>query len=127
MVGNTIRKGVKMELQAVWGMDYDFREDKCYKRPSCPECAEPIGQTGDDDSYYCYSCGKKVEVTDKEMQEWFRVRRETKVEISDCFPVMMKGCGGKKCVKAHYIRNPITLNWQLMGGRCEKCGMEFLI
>ena len=123
-------------MKAIWGLDYDFREDKCYERPSCPECAEPIGKVGDDDNYYCYSCGKKVEVDDPKMLEWFKIRRETKVGITDCFPekVEMKngeiiklGCGGKQCVETHYMRNPITLKWQVMGGKCKNCGMEYIV
>jgi hypothetical protein len=61
------------------------------------------------------------------MLEWFKIRRETRVRMPDCFPVEMKGCGGKKCVETHYMRNPITLKWQVMGGKCKKCGMEFII
>lgn len=114
-------------MKAIWGLDYDFREDKCYERPSCPECAEPIGKVGDDDNYYCYSCGKMVEVDDPKMQEWFKIRRETKMRITDCLPVEMNGCGGKQCAETHYMRNPITLRWQVMGGKCKKCGMEFIV
>lgn len=108
-------------MKAIWADDYDMREDKCYGRPCCPECNAPIGKY-EDGLYHCFSCGEVVEVTDPDMIEWLKVREETKTEYSDC-----GRCGGKNCVETHYMRNPITLKWQVMGGQCTKCGMRFMV
>ena len=125
-----------MKLKAIWGMDYDMREDKCYKRPVCPICEEPFGKIYDDNEYHCFSCGRIIEVDDPDMKKWIEDREEKKTEIEDCFPetvdlkngeVMKMGCGGKKCMEVHYRRNPVTLEWEQMGGRCTKCGMRFIV
>ena len=71
-------------MKAVWVIDYDYRKDKCYNAPGCPECREPIGRMFGDGKYYCFSCGEEVEVTDSEMIEWLNIREETKTEYKDC-------------------------------------------
>lgn len=107
-------------MKAIWDIDYDMQQDKCYDRPCCPECNAPIGKYKDG-LYHCYSCGEVVDVTNPDMINWLRVREETKTEYSDCV------CGGKNCMETHYTRNPITLKWQVMGGQCSKCGMRFMV
>lgn len=120
-------------MKAVWVIDYDFRADKCYNAPGCPECREPIGRMFGDGKYYCFSCGEEVEVTDSEMIEWLNIREETKTEYMDCPKITTidgnhtSGCGGEKCVETHYRRNPVTLEWEVMGGHCSKCGMRFIV
>ncbi len=122
-------------MDAVWVSDYDMHEDKCYKRPGCSECKEPVFLY-EDGKYHCVSCGKIVEVADNKMKNWYAEREETKVEMEDCFPseikmrngqIMRMGCGGKKCVEVHYYKNPVTLKWQVAGGHCTKCNMKFMV
>lgn len=133
----TGRKGrYGMKLQAKWGMDYDMHEDKCYKIPVCPLCEAPFGKIYDDDEYHCFSCGKIIEVDDPRMKEWIAEREGTKTELEDCFPAKVKmkngevikmGCGGKKCMEVHYRKNPVTLKWEQMGGKCKKCGKRYIV
>lgn len=120
-------------MKAIWGSDYDMHTDKCYECPCCPKCKEPIFLHGD--KYYCVSCGKEVEPTE-EMFIWLSERAEEKTEMEDCFPKEIElkdgtkikmGCGEKKCVEVHYRRNPVTLEWETMGGKCTKCGMSFIV
>jgi len=122
-------------MKAVWGSDYDYIMDKCYPSPVCPECEEPIGKKKDG-LYHCFSCGKVVEVVDADMKEWFAEREGEKVEMEDCFPSEVKkkngetvkmGCGGKKCVETHYIKNPVSKEWQTAYGTCTRCGMRFIV
>ena len=107
-------------MKSTWVLDYDSREDKCYKRPGCPECSEPIG-LDEDGQYHCYSCGKVVEVEDPKMIKWFSDREGTKVEYSNC------GCGGQNTFETHYVKNPVTLDWQVAFGGCSKCNMRFIV
>ena len=125
-------------MKAEWGLDYDFREDKCFKRPSCPKCnmehgCVPIFRT--DDKYTCINCGEEFEL-DPDMKEWIDVRSETKTEYTDCMPdkevdidgkKIKLGCGGKGTVESHYMRNEITLKWQLMGSVCKQCGQRIIV
>jgi len=118
-------------MNAIWGTDYDLNEDKCYKLPCCPKCEAPIGRYQDDE-YRCFSCGRAIKVVDKDMKEWFKKREQTKVEMENCPKIISKsghvlGCGGHFCVETHYIRNPITLRWQVAFGRCTKCGRRFVV
>lgn len=113
-------------MKAIWEMDYDIHTDKCFSRPSCPECGAPIWKDTDG-SYLCVNCKKKVSVTDPKMKEWLTLREETKIEYEDCNKKEFFGCGGKKCVRTSYVRNPITLEWQAASGYCEKCGMHFIV
>lgn len=120
------------ELKAVWITDYDYRTDKTYKRPGCPDCEEAIGRFRN--VYKCYNCGAAVEVEDEEMKVWFSVREEKKKEFHDCIrhkPIngvsKAIGCGGKKCVETIYTRNPVTLKWQAAYGKCLRCGMSFMV
>ena len=116
-------------MNAIWISDYDYITDKIYKRPGCPKCKEPIGDSGD--SYNCYSCGEVVEVTDESMKEWFGERAERKVEYRDCPKIEIDGdtigCGGKGTVKTIFYKNPVTLEWQTAHGTCEKCKMRFIV
>ena len=108
-------------MDAVWAMDYDYRTDKCFQRPSCPKCFEAIGED-ESGKYHCYCCGKKVDVKDEKMLEWFAERQGAKIEMTDCFR-----CGGKDCVETYFMRNKVTLEWQAMGGKCQKCGARFIV
>ena len=106
---------------AIWGMDYDMHNDKCYDRPVCPDCKEPFG-VFEDGTYRCYACGEVVSIEDPEMIKWFEDRAGTKTEIMDCFT-----CGGKECVEARMRKNPVTLDWETTGGQCSNCGMQFIV
>jgi DNA-directed RNA polymerase subunit RPC12/RpoP len=55
------------------------------------------------------------------MIEWFAEREQTKTETMLCMKC------GKKSMKTHYMKNPITLEWQNMGGQCSECGMRFIV
>jgi len=123
-------------MKAIWELDYDFQDDLTYKRPCCPDCKAPIGKIFEDGKYHCYSCGEIVEVVDPAMQKWLSDREYEKVEIEDCFPdseieirgeKFKMGCGGKGTVKVKYVKNPITLKWRAAGGKCEKCGMSWIV
>ena len=119
------------QMPPMRGTEYDMPNDRCYKCPNCPKCKVPIWKY-EDEQYHCLSCGEIVEI-DEEMREWFTVREETKIEIKDCPHFELAdgshsmGCGGKNCVETHYGRNPVTLEWQVLGGKCRKCGMSFLV
>ena len=121
-------------MKPTWVTDYDMHEDKCYKRPGCPKCNEPIFRF-EDNQFHCASCGDVFE-PDAEMLEWYEKREEMKMEIED-HPereIEMKngekikmGCGGKECLEVYYRRNPITLEWITAYGHCNKCGMRFIV
>ena len=117
-------------MNAVWLTDYDWRTDKNYDCPCCPECQEPIWKH-EDGQYRCLSCGEVISI-DEKMQEWFKAREETKTEYLDCPKItldngMSRGCNGKNCVETHYMRNPVTLEWQTCGGKCVICGYQFIV
>lgn len=107
--------------KAVWVIDYDFQEDKCYKHPGCRSCDAPVFKY-EDNKYHCVSCGEEFELSD-DMIKWFEERKGSKIEMEDC----TFGCKGKKCVEVHYHKNPVTLKWQCSGGHCTKCGMRFMV
>lgn len=110
-------------MKAIWGMDYDHITDKCYDRPMCPKCDAPVIRF-EDGNHRCLSCQRKVQVTDPDMLKWLADREETKVEMHDC---LISGCGGKACVETHFIRNHVTLEWQVSWGECKNCGMRFIV
>ena len=112
-----------MKLIAKWVLEYDMHTDKCYKHPGCPKCDMPIYKDKEDGLYHCLSCGEEVFMEDPRMIKWMQEREETKTEYEDCF----LGCGGEKCVKVHYRRNPVTMEWQQAYGECEKCGLRFIV
>lgn len=109
-------------MNAVWVNDYDYQNDKCFKRPGCPKCLEPISFKNRRGKHHCYSCGKPVKVLDREMITWFEDRSATKVEQEDCWK-----CGGKETMEVHYSKNLYNLEWQTMGGECKKCGLHFIV
>lgn len=122
-------------MKAIWDLDYDMHEDMTYRCPCCPKCRMPIGKFGDG-NYHCFSCGEIVEVDNLYMKKWLADREETKVESEDCMPdseieirgqKFKMGCGGKGTVKVTYVKNPITLEWRAAGGKCEKCGMSWIV
>lgn len=106
-------------MKAIWDIDYDMQQDKCYDRPCCPECHAPIGKY-EDGLYHCFSCGEVVDI-EPDMIKWFADREQTKTETMHCMKC------GKKSMKTHYMKNPITLEWQTMGGQCSECGMWFIV
>lgn len=108
------------KLNAIWDVDYDMHEDKCYDRPSCPECRVPVGKIYDE-HYRCYSCHKIVNV-DKKMLEWFAEREGEKIEMRDCIV-----CEGEGTFEYHLIKNYITLEWRTAWGICKKCGCRFIV
>ena len=114
-----------MSNAAIWGIDYDGHEDKCYDRPVCPKCKEPFGKY-DDGKYYCYACGNEVTVTDPKMIDWLKVHEESKTEMRDCFSEPL-GCGGRAFVETTFVRSPITGKWRTACGKCTKCGMSFIV
>lgn len=118
-----------MEMNATWGLDYDYKTDKCFKRPVCPDCDAPAIKF-ESGEYKCVSCRKPVQV-DANMLKWLTKREGEKVEHNDCTQYEVNGtiygCGGKGTVETHYIRNDVTLEWQTAWGQCSKCGMRFIV
>lgn len=117
--------------KAIWGQDYDYRQDKIYMCPVCPDCKEAIHKC-EDRKYHCFDCGEVVEVDDPEMIKWLREREEVRTEFRDCPRFVLDdgtviGCGGKRTVETHLMRNPVTLEWQVMGVQCTKCGSRFIV
>ena len=106
-------------MKAIWDIDYDMKQDSCYDRPCCPECHAPIGKY-EDGLYHCFSCGEVVDI-EPDMIKWFADREQTKTETMLCMKC------GKKSMKIHYMKNPITLEWQTLGGQCSECGMRFIV
>ena len=117
-------------MNAVWVTDYDFRTNKCFKRPGCPKCKEPAFEY-EEGVYRCVSCGEVVDIVNNKMKKWIADRKETKTEYQDCpkweHEGKTFGCGGEKTMEVHYMRNPVTLKWQSMGGCCKNCGMRWLV
>ena len=116
-------------MKAILGLDYDYKTDKCFKRPVCPDCDAPVlkFKTGE---YKCISCRRIAEV-DEGMMKWLADREGEKVEYEDCpqFEVngTVYGCGGKKTVETHYVKNNVTLKWETAWGQCNKCGKRFIV
>lgn len=116
---------------AIWGIEHDHREDKYYDCPTCRVCMAPIYKDGEE--YRCVSCQELFEVDD-EMREWIDARNETKVETGDCpvakskrGDVWTSGCGGVGTMKIVYVRNPVTMKWEVHHGECQQCGLRFMV
>ena len=109
-------------MEAVWGTDYDMFADNIYERPNCPECDAPIRWNDETGGYSCVCCGKAVEVSDPKMKKWLEERAETKTDVTDCF-----FCNARASMKNHYRRNPVTMEWEVICGRCEKCGARYMV
>lgn len=105
-------------IKAEWGMDYDYHNDKCYKRPMHKECDAPIEDR--EGTYYCLGCGKTAEVTD-DMAKWIAKRKGSKVDTETCIK-----CGKKTCKIVSY-KNSYNLKWQVGHGECTNCGMKFIV
>ena len=112
----------------VWEIDYDFKKDKCFRRPMHKECYAPV--VLDEGKYICIGCGQEMELT-PDMIEWISERAGVKIEHSDCeeweFEGKKMGCGGKGTVEEHYMKNPITLEWQFCFSECKKCGNKIMV
>ena len=126
-------------MKAKWGLDYDYINDECFKRPSCPKCAEEYGCVpvlpNDKGEYRCINCQEIVELDEKQKQ-WIDDRCGAKVEIEDCLSdkevecdgkKIRLGCGGKKCVESTYFKNDVTLKWQLATSVCKNCGRRIIV
>lgn len=106
-------------MKAIWGHEYDWRKDEIYDCPVCPKCKEEVGKIKG--KYICFACGQEVEIPE-DMIDWLKIREETKTETTDCYR-----CGGKDCLESHYMRNPVSLEWQLMNSVCKSCGMKVIV
>lgn len=117
-------------MTAVWVLDYDYRTDKTYNRPGCPDCNAPVLKF-EDGKYHCLSCDRVAELEDPKMVEWLDEREETKIEMWDCTQFKTKhgtvGCGGKECVEAHFVRNAVTLEWEMGWSVCRNCGQRTIV
>ena len=100
----------------VWEIDYDFRKDKCFRRPMHKECDLPV--VLDEGKYICIGCGQEMKL-EPDMIEWISNRAGIKVEHSECM------CGG--VLESHYMKNPLTLEWQLCGRECKNCGLKIIV
>lgn len=109
--------------KAIWTMDYDIREDTMYDHPGCPDCETPIKKYKDE--FLCVSCGNRVKVEDPEMIKWFADRDGSRTENWDC--TIPHGCGHKGTLEVTYEKNPVTLKWQIMGGKCKHCGIRLVV
>lgn len=118
-------------MKAVWGLDYDYRTDKNFRRPSCPECNAPVVKF-ESGEYRCVSCREKFDIDDPRMLKWLADREEEKVVMEDCHKWVLPdgwtvGCGGKACCETHYVRNDVTLEWQVAWSECKNCGARTIV
>lgn len=107
-------------IKATWGMDYDYRNDKCYDAVMHEECGAPVGWCEEEQKYICVGCGEEA-VLDDDMLKWLKKREGKKVKIGHCM-----SCG-KKTMRMHYHRNYFTTEWEAGYGECEECGMKIII
>ncbi len=107
------------ETKAEWLEQYDWRSDKIYLRPCCPDCEEPIIYS--EGQYVCKLCEDPVQVDDQ-MKEYINKVSEVKIDWRNC-----PKCGKKKCVETYYHRNPVTMEWQTAHGKCAECGCRFFV
>lgn len=107
------------ETKAVWLEQYDWRSNKIYLRPCCPDCGEPIIYSGS--KYVCMLCKEPVQVDDK-MKEYISKVSEVKIDWQNCLK-----CGNKNCVETYYHRNPVTMEWETVHGKCVECGCRFIV
>lgn len=107
-----------MNKRAIWGMEYDWRNDKCYDEPQHEECQAPIIKH--DGKYMCIGCGEEITELPADMQKWIDERNGEKEETETCM-----SCG-KPTMKIHYRKNRNTLEWEVGYGECE-CGMRFIV
>lgn len=107
------------KTKAVWLEQYDWRSDKIYSRPCCPNCEEPIIYSKY--QYVCMLCEEPVQVDDQ-MKEYINKASEVKIDWQNCLE-----CGIKNCVETYYHRNPATMEWEATHGRCKECGCRFMV
>lgn len=110
--------------KAMWGTDYDYHTDKCFKRPLCPCCVDLVPVYRRDKNRpnvaECISCSTEFEL-DEDMQKWLEPREEIKEETEQCF-----NCEQHTMI-VYYIRNEVTLEWKTVYGNCENCGTRFIV
>ena len=107
------------QIKAVWLEQYDWRSDKIYSRPCCPNCEEPIIYSKY--QYVCMLCEEPVQVDDQ-MKEYISKVSEVKIGWRNCLK-----CGNKDCVETYYHRNPASMEWQTAHGKCVECGCRFFV
>ena len=107
------------QIKAVWLEQYDWRSDKIYSRPCCPNCEEPIIYSKY--QYVCMLCEEPVQVDDQ-MKEYISKVSEVKIGWRNCLK-----CGSKDCVETYYHRNPASMEWQTAHGKCVECGCRFFV
>lgn len=106
-------------ILAQWGTDYDWRNDKLYKRPMHLECDAPILMN--DSKYVCVGCGEEAKL-DGKMLAWLEERQGEKVEEGEyCI-----SCG-KNDMAIHYHKNYRTKKWEVGYGECKSCGCRFIV
>ena len=106
-------------IKAEWGMDYDWRNDKCYECVVHKECDAPI--LFYDGDYICIGCGGIVENLSKDMKKWIDDRSGEKTETRVC------GACKQETMKIHYHKNHNTKEWEEGYGECTNCGMRFIV
>lgn len=106
--------------EAVKGLGYDMHSDSCYTIPECPECGSALFIEEKDigKAVEC-SCGEMIKIPDT---EWTRkyVEENTgeKEEETTCM-----ACNGTMKVRKYKRLG----KWVTAGGKCEDCGMYFIV
>lgn len=102
------------------GTEYDMHSDSCYTIPECPECGMPLPIVAKDigRAVECF-CGEMVRIPDT---EWTRkyVEENTgeKEEETTCM-----ACNGTMKISKYKRLG----KWVTAGGKCEDCGMYFVV
>lgn len=105
-------------VKATWGLDYDYRVDKCFNAPMHERCDAPIHRVRG--KYICIACGQEAKV-DESMKKWIDEREGEKIDVEGCIK-----CGKPK-MTYHYHKNRFTLEWQLGWAECSECGCRLIV
>ena len=105
-------------IKAEWGINYDWRNDKCYDAPIHKDCDAPI--LYHEGKYICIGCGKEASITE-DMKKWIDDRQGEKIETEVC------GACKQETMKIHYHKNHNTTEWEVGYGECKNCGMKFIV
>lgn len=108
-----------MKQKVIWGLEYDWRNDKCYNEPQHEECQAPIVMS--DGKYVCIGCGEEVTDLAEDMKKWINDRSGSKTETEVC------GACKQETMKIHYHKNSRTAEWEVGYGECTNCGMRFIV